>query len=103
MTVLPTRGPRSAASSRMQPKLLPKQKGANLKNAFYNNGPRARVQQSAASQQTKRAAQNQARRTGAPVQNNKQGNGKGKVAAKSNRGGKPILNGVKQNLRKNGD
>lgn len=72
-------------------------------NGSNNNGPRARVQQSAASQQTKRAAQNQARRTGAPVQNNKQGNNKGKAVVKSNRSGKPILNGVKKNLRKNGD
>lgn len=69
-------------------------------NPSNNSGPRARVQQSAASQQTKRAAQSQARRTGAPVQNNQ--NNKGKAANKSARGGKPILNGVKKNLRKNG-
>lgn len=69
-------------------------------NPSNNSGPRARVQQSAASQQTKRAAQSQARRTGAPVQNI-QNNNKGKAANKSARG-KPILNGVKKNLRKNG-
>lgn len=69
-------------------------------NPSNNNGPRARVQQSAASQGTKRAAQNQARRTGAPVQNVQ--SNKGKPANKSNRG-KPVLNGVKKNLRnKNG-
>jgi len=68
-------------------------------NPSNNSGPRARVQQSAASQQTKRAAQSQARRTGAPVQNIQ--NNKGKAANKSARG-KPILNGVKKNLRKNG-
>lgn len=75
-------------------------KFAKLKNApaANNGGGRARVQQNIASQQAKRNAQSQARRTGnAPQQGNK-----GKAGTGSRKGGKPIVSGVKRNLRKNG-
>lgn len=68
-----------------------------------NNGvSRPRVQNNVAAQQSKRAAQNQSRRTGAPVQNIKNNNNNKGKTNKSARGGKPVLNGVKKNLRKNG-
>jgi hypothetical protein len=66
--------------------------------AANNGGNRPRVQQSIANQQNKRAAQNQARRTGTAPQAVKNNNSAGKRAPR----GKPILNGVKKNLRKNG-
>ena len=63
-----------------------------------NGGNRPRVQQSIANQQNKRAAQNQARRTGVAPQAVKNNNNAGKRAPR----GKPIVSGVKKNLRKNG-
>jgi hypothetical protein len=76
-------------------------KFAKLKAPAAGNsgGNRPRVQQSVANQQNKRAAQNQARRTGTAPQPVKNSNGAGKRVPR----GKPILNGVKKNLRKNGE
>lgn len=68
-----------------------------------NNVSRPRVQNNVAAQQSKRAAQNQSRRTGAPVQNVKSNNNARGKSNKPARGGKVILNGVKKNLRKNGN
>jgi hypothetical protein len=71
-------------------------KFAKLKNSGTqnNDGNRARVQQNVASQQNKRAAQNQARRTGSAPQNTNN-----KAAGKARGSGRPIVSGVKKNLR----
>jgi hypothetical protein len=77
-------------------------KFAQLKKVAPTNdkATKGRVQQSIVSQQNKRAAQNQARRTGAPVLSN--GNRGSNKPAQRNGGGKLALNGVKKNIRNNG-
>ena len=73
-------------------------KNSGAKAGNTGGGVRPRVQQSAAAQKNKRAAQNQARRTGgAPQIKKTQG------SARPVRGvGKPSTNGAKKNLRRNG-